>query len=140
MYQPHYDAKNCAMFFVEGPLPGEDVFAGAINVFVCGALQNPAKMTPLIGRSPAFAPAVAIGFERTVMTIGGKRVPFMVRSADPATVLTGVVWLDLSESDLAAIESLELDGGLRERIAIDVKAGERVLKAFTYIAGPGVGK
>ncbi|MDP8257734.1 MAG: gamma-glutamylcyclotransferase family protein [Candidatus Alcyoniella australis] len=106
---------------------------GERHVFVCGALQNPEKLGALLGRSPAFAPAVVKGYQRGSETIGGVDVAFMLPSTDPVAVLTGVVWLDLSEQDIELIEGLELAGDLRKRIVIEAVCGELRLKAFTYV-------
>jgi hypothetical protein len=91
-------------------------------------------MSALLGLEPPFAPAVATGYRRTVERLGGKDVPFMIPDErDPRSVLTGVVWLDLSEASLEKIESLELDGGIRQRITIEAGIGELKLTAYTYV-------
>ena len=100
---------------------------------MCGALQNPKKMTALLGRSAPFAPAAAAGYERTVEVICDQPIPLMAPSADPSRVLTGVVWFGLTDADLAAIETLELDGGHRQRVNIRVEVGTRSIEAFTYV-------
>ena len=134
MYKPLYDAKASALFFADGETSSKNLPIGKINVFVCGALQNPDKMHSLIGRSAAFAPAAVSGFRRVTKAVAGKLVPFMVPSkSDHAKILTGVVWLDLTDKELTKIESLELDGDLRKRIRLNVRAGERRVEAYTYI-------
>ena len=134
MYEPHYDAGSCAIYFVDGAPGDPDVLGGRTNVFVCGALQDPGKMASLLGRNAPFAPAVARGYRRTRASIAGREVPFMATDPDdPERVLTGVVWLDLSVEDLERIEGLELEGGLRVRVAIDVTVGERTIEAITYL-------
>ncbi len=134
MYEPHYDADSWALYFVDGPPGDKDYFAGKINVFVCGSLQHPGRMSPLIGRSAPFAPAAARGFLRRWEKADGRDVPFMLPDPDdPGSVLTGIVWLDLSGEEVERIEEVELRAGLRKRIAVEVKVGERAVAAITYI-------
>ena len=132
MYEPHYLAEASALIFVDGPMKDKDYFGASLNAFVCGALQDPDRMAALLGRRAAFAPAVALGYRRSTETISGHRMPFMI-PADEEAVLTGVVWLDLNEEDLGRIEELELDGGHRRRITVDVRVGERTVEALTYV-------
>ena len=133
-YRPFYSPGYSALFFSTDPAASERVFSGACNVFVCGALQNPAEMSALLGLEPPFAPAVATGYRRSVERVDGREVPFMVDDAgDPRNVLTGVVWLDLTRENLERIESLELGGGFRERISIEARIGELKLTAYTYV-------
>jgi hypothetical protein len=134
MHRPFYLPESWSLYFATEQLPAERVFSGACNVFVCGALQDPVKMSALLGSEPPFAPAVATGYKRTVESIGGEDIPFMVPDPeDSQSVLTGVVWLDLAGEDLESIESLELDRGFRKRITIEVRVGEREVSAFTYV-------
>ena len=134
MYRPVYSDQYSALYFCSDANPSESVFSGGYNVFVCGALQNPVKMSALLGSEPAFAPAATSGYRRSVERIDGREIPFMVRDEhDPRSVLTGVVWLDLTKERLDRIEALELDGGYRRRIAIEVRIGELDLTAYTYV-------
>jgi hypothetical protein len=134
VYYPVYSVRDSVLYFCSDPASSESLFSGGHRVFVCGALQDPARMSALLGLEPPFAPAVAVGYKRTVERIGGEDVPLMVPDAgDPRRLLTGVVWLDLAGSSLERIESLELDGGIRRRTTIEVGIGELVLTAYTYI-------
>lgn len=134
MYRPFYWARHSALYFSTDPAPAERVFSGERNVFVCGALQDPARMAALLGSEPPFAPAVATGYRRSVERVGGEEIPLMVPDpGDPRSVLTGVVWLGLAEASLERIESLELDRGFRKRIAVEVRIGELTLIAYTYV-------
>lgn len=134
MYRPFYSLEYSALFFSSAPVSSERVFSGALNVFVCGALQNPAEMSNLLKLESPFAPAVATGYRRAVERVDGEDLPFMVPDAsDPRSVLTGVVWLDLARESLERIESLELGGGHRERIRIGIRIGELELKAYSYV-------
>ena len=134
MYRPFYSAEYSALYFSTDRTASERVFSGACNVFVCGALQNPTEMSRLLDLEAPFAPAVATGYRRSVEHVAGEEVPFMVSDAtDPRSVLTGVVWLDLARRSLERIESLELGGGFRERISIEVRIGELTLTACTYV-------
>jgi len=134
MYRPVYSEAYSALYFSSAPASSDGVFSGESNVFVCGALQSPARMSALLGLEPAFAPAVASGYKRSLERVAGRRIPFMVPDeCDPRSVLTGVVWLDLEKASLEKIESLELDGGYRRRVAIEARIGELVLPAYTYV-------
>lgn len=134
MYKPAYSAQYSALYFATDPIPSESVFSAERNVFVCGALQDPLEMSSLLGLEPPFAPAVATGYRRAVERIDGKDIPFMASDErDPQSALTGVVWLGLSRESVEKIESLELEGGLRERITIQARIGELSLTAYTYI-------
>jgi len=134
MYRPFYSAENSALYFSAEPISFGGAFSGDCNVFVCGALQDPVKISALLDSEPPFAPAVATGYRRTVERLDGEDIPFMVPDAgDPRRVLTGVVWLDLAKESLERIESLELDRGLRKRITIGVRLGELEVAAYTYL-------
>jgi hypothetical protein len=134
MYRPFYLPECSALCFSADSIPSETTLSRGCNVFVCGALQDPARISALLGTEPPFAPAVATGYRRTVERVAGGEVPFMVPDEDDArSVLTGVVWLDLSGESLEKIESLELDRGFRKRITIEARIGERKVTAFTYV-------
>lgn len=134
MYRPFYSAENSALYFSADPISSKGVFSGECNVFVCGALQDPVKMSALLDSEPPFAPAVATGYRRTVERVDGEDIPFMVPDpGGPRSVLTGVVWLDLNREDLERIESLELDRGFRRRITIGARIGELEVAAYTYL-------
>lgn len=132
IYKPHYDDKNRALVFLAGPADKEDYFGGKINVFVCGALQSPDKMTPLLGRNAPFVPAVAGGYWHTLQRIEGKEISFMVKD-DPRKMLTGIVWLDVTEEEVRGIEKFEFAGNFRKRAAIKVQIGDKVIQAITYV-------
>ena len=134
MYRPVYSDEYSALYFSSGPSPSDSVFSGGSNVFVCGALQDPARMSDLLGFEAPFAPAAAGGYRRSVASIDGREIPFMVPDEhDPRSVLTGIVWLDLAKANLDRIESLEFSGGHRRRISIEVRVGELDLTAYTYV-------
>jgi hypothetical protein len=134
LYRPFYSPEISSLYFSTERLPANRVSSGVRNVFVCGALQDPVKMSALLGAEPPFAPAVASGYKRTVGAIAGEGIPFMVPDReDSHSLLTGVVWLDLTEENLERIESLELDRGLRKRITIEARIGELRVTAFTYV-------
>ena len=134
MHRPFYSPEYSALYFSKDSIPSDSVFSGTSNVFVCGALQDPVKMSDLLDSEPPFAPAVATGYRRTVERVKGEDVPFMVPDEnDPRSILTGVVWLDLTKASLEKIESLELDRGFRKRIAIEARIGELKVTAYTYV-------
>jgi hypothetical protein len=134
MYRPVFSAEHSALYFCSESVVFESAVSGGCNVFVCGALQDPAKMSALLGLEPPFAPAVATGYQRAVERIGGEEIPFMIPDQeDPRNVLTGVVWLGLAPASLERIESLELAGGVRKRVTIDARIGELEVTAYTYV-------
>jgi hypothetical protein len=134
MYTPIYSVEYSALYFSSDSMSSQSPFSGGRNVFVCGALQNPAKVSALLGLEPPFAPAAATGYRRTVERIDGEDVPFMVPDQDdPRSVLTGVAWLDLTSASLEKIEALELERGFRKRIAIEARVGELSLSVYSYV-------
>lgn len=134
MYIAVYAVQHSALYFSSDSVPPERVFSGVYNVFVCGALQDPARISALLGVEPPFAPAAVMGYRRAVERIDGAEIPFMVPDRDdPRRVLTGVVWLDLGKASLERIESLELAGGHRKRVAIEARIGELVIGAHSYV-------
>ena len=131
MYTPSYDPDTQALTFADESDKGP---AGANAVFVCGALQDPARMTELIDRPAPFACGAVTGYFRGIAEIDGEEVAFMVADDDePDRVLTGVIWLDLTDVDVAAIETLELDRGLRATVQVEVIVGDETILARTYV-------
>lgn len=134
MYTPIYSTEYSALYFSSDPMGSESVFSRGRNVFVCGALQDPARVSALLGLEPPFAPAATTGYRRMVECIDGEDLPFMVPDEDdPRSILTGVAWLDLTSASLEKIEALELEGGFRKRIAVEVRTGELCLTAYTFV-------
>ena len=86
MYRPFYSAENSALYFSTDPSASERVFSGACNVFVCGALQNPAEMSRLLDLEAPFAPAVATGYRRSVEHVAGEEVPVASTNARGCTI------------------------------------------------------
>ncbi|HPM76867.1 MAG TPA: hypothetical protein PK961_07230 [bacterium] len=128
MYQAHYDADARALLFVDGEKEAGDCLTRGTNVFVCGGLMNPVRMGGLIGRNAPFAPAIADGYtHRHIETI-----PFLLPDDDPAAALLGVVYLGLSAEEVAQVETLELDGGYRRKIPLEVRVGDRICPAISY--------
>jgi hypothetical protein len=134
MYQPHYDARSRALFLLtDSSCPAG---GGKNHVFMCGALQSPDRMASLLGRSPSFAPAVVRGYLHRSETVDGIDVPMMLPS-DARRVLTGIVWLDLTDDEVGKIDAIELDGSLRKKIILDVEIGDAMVEAVTYLGTPG---
>jgi len=135
MMKAHYNQEGQFLVFTtdHAPVPP---FETGTNIFVCGALQDPEKTAALIGRRAPFVCAIAQGFKRTAALIEGRRIPFMVEDKEnPHGLLTGAVWLGLTDQEVAAVEKLELEGGYREPIEIIVRAGELSIRARTYLKG-----
>ncbi|MEJ2290669.1 MAG: hypothetical protein P8Y05_03000 [Deinococcales bacterium] len=132
-FDAHYDPEACAL--VLGPAGSEPFQAwdAAHHVFVIASLQDPGGWPELIGRQPAFAPALAYGFRRAVLEIEGAHVPLMLEADDPQRTLAGTVFLGLSLEELERVEALQLAGGLRRRIELEVTVGERRVDAVGYV-------
>ncbi len=133
MYKPVYDSRSNVLIFVDDFVEKRDYLDGEINVFVCGALQDPDKMASLIERPAPFTPAVAAGFEHIDEEIDNAPVAFMIPSENPHTILTGILWLDLTPDELDRIETIELRGNLRQRSNIMVRVGGKTVDAITYM-------
>lgn len=130
---PLYHSGYSTLVFFAQPADPKHLLSGKINVFVCGALQNPDKMNSVINRAAPFTPAAVGGFKRITESIDDAAIPFMVPSENLDEILTGILWLDLSEQELSKIEGLELNGDFRKRIEIEVCVGQARLPAFTYV-------
>ncbi len=103
------------------------------HVFVAGDLQDPEGWTALIGRQPAFAPAVGYGLRCASLDVGGRRVLFMLESDDPHRTLLGTLLLGLSPAEVDRLEASLMDRGLRRRIEIEVVAGVRRVPALAHV-------
>jgi len=133
MHRIHYDPEGNTLVFLDEASDAEQVWQGKINAFVCGALQDPEKMTELLGHPAPFAPGVVYGYDHRVVHIDGQQVPLMLPDRQPNRALTGIIWLNLTAADLAAIESLEMEGNYRLRVDIEVLAGHHRLSACTFV-------
>jgi hypothetical protein len=132
--QAVYDAAANAVVFWPDGAAVRDVLGAAANVFVCGSLQDPAKMRGLLRRHAPFAPAFAPGYTCERHEVNGRPVQFMLPAADATkSSLPGVVWLDLAAADLQAIDAFELGDGLRRKITVTVNVGRRPVTATTYV-------
>ena len=138
MHRPIYDDSAFALYFAaEDAAPRSAPFDAALNAFFCGPLMHPDRVAALLGRTPTYAPAVAVGYTRRFEDVAGQSTAFMVPAEDdPHRLLSGVAYLDLTDADLASIETLELAGGLRRRVTIDVRVGEHPVSAVTWLAQP----
>jgi hypothetical protein len=128
-----YDDQAWALVF--GPVgagPFED-WRRPHHVFVIAALQDPARWTDLIGRQPPFAPALAYGFRRALLEVGGEKLPFMLEADDPQRALAGTVFLGLDADELARVDAFELNGDHRRRIELEVAVGKRRVDAVSYV-------
>lgn len=134
MYEPHYDPESYAVLFLPGPPEKVDYLDSGRNIFVCGSLQQPKKMAALVGREAAFAPAVALGYRRLWRKVEGRDVSFMeVDPQNPNRPLTGMVYVGLTDEEVAGVETYELEGGVRRRVTIEVFVGDRRVEALTYL-------
>jgi hypothetical protein len=90
-------------------------------------------MQELAGRPLPFAPALVRGFRRAMLDAGEGAMPFMLPSHDAHAALAGTLFLGLSSEELGGVEAFELAGGLRRRIHVDVRVGERALPAISFV-------
>ena len=132
-FDVHYDKEACALVFGPAGMEPFRDWSGARNVFLIADLQDPARWPELIGRTPAFTPAVAYGFRRAVLEIDGAQKPFMLEADDPQRTLAGTVFLGLSAAELDRVDAVELAGGLRRRIELEVTVGERRVDAVSFV-------
>ena len=134
MFKARYDEESWSLVFCEGSLEEKGAFPEGTNVFVCAALQDPEMIGPMIGRNAPFAPAFCRGFRRVMEKVGGRDIPFMLSdSENPDSVLTGTVYLGLSDAEVRSVEKFELENRMRRRIKLDVFVGEKQIQAVTYI-------
>ena len=133
MCLPVYDTESHSLYFASDDTSIRSFDLTKINVFLCGSLQHPDKFFSFTGTRPLFAPAVAVGYARGWEEIGSESIMFMKPSDEPSRILTGTVYLGLSDDEVARIESFELKGDLRERVRIDVHVGDRLVDAITYL-------
>jgi len=134
MIQPVYHTEANAVLFLPIGCTAAGALAGPGRVFVCGSLQDPAKMNGILGRESPFAPAFVLGYRHVKEDIDGKIILLMIAApGEKDSVLPGVVWLNLTETDLRAIEAIELAGGYRKAARIPVRVGSRTIEAMTFI-------
>jgi Gamma-glutamyl cyclotransferase, AIG2-like len=134
MVHYRYDESASTLVFSGKISPDKNPFSGKINVFVCGALQNPEKMNSVLGQTPIFAGGAVTGYHRGTELINGNKIPFMKPAVNhPSRILTGIIWLDLSKESLKKIEEIELEGDYRKPLHIPVQTGELVIDAITYV-------
>lgn len=133
MYTPRYDEKANVLFFAESTDGSSEIPLDGQGVFVCGSLQNPRKMTKLLGREATFAPAIVFGFRHEILEIDGCSIPFMLPSPEtPECVLTGIAWLALSGEELDRIAEIELAGNFRREILLTSHLGNKELQITSF--------
>jgi len=133
MWIPRYDEESWSLLFVPGAADATPPWSDGVHVFVCAALQDPRRMQELTGRPLPFAPAQVRGFRRAMLDAGEGAMPFMLPSHDAHAALAGTLFLGLSSEELGGVEAFELAGGLRRRIHVDARVGERALRAVSYV-------
>ena len=132
-FEAHYDPDAWALVFAptdQAPFQG---WEEGYHVFLVAALQDPGRWPSLLGRQPAFAPALAYGFRRARLDVGGELLSFMLEADDPQRALSGTLLLGLSPAELERIDTVELAGGHRRRIELEVAVGERRVDAVSYL-------
>lgn len=134
MYEPRYDEQANALFFVESQSEWREIPLVGQRIFVCGSLQNPPKMTAILGREAAFAPALVYGYRHDNAMVAGCEVPFMLPAPEaPTRALAGVVWLGLTAHEKRLITDIELADNLRREILLISYLGEKALEVNTFI-------
>ncbi|MFC1888401.1 gamma-glutamylcyclotransferase [Thermodesulfobacteriota bacterium] len=125
------DMKHFTLVLRDESLPPRDYLGGLSNLFVCGALMDPGFVADLLGHPVAGAFAVALDYARGYEEVDGEKVHFM--TPEKGGVLPGMVWLDLSDEDVRCFEAFEQVPRLRERVDLEVRVGDILLPAFTYM-------
>ena len=125
------DRKHFTLVLRDESLPPRNYLGGVNNLFVCGALMDPGFVTDMLGHPVAGAFAVALDYARSYEEVDGDKVHFM--KPEKGGVLPGMAWLDLSGADVGRFEVFEQVPRLRERVDLEIRVGDIVLPAFTYL-------
>ena len=132
-FDAHYDPEAWALVFVPSGNPPFGAWEEDHHVFLVAALQDPRRWPSLLGRQPPFAPALAYGFRRARLDVGGELLPFMLEADDPQRALSGTLLLGLSAAEVERLDAVELADGHRRRIELEVTVGQRRVDALSYL-------
>lgn len=132
-YHAAYDAARWSLVHLPAGHDGPPPWQTGTHVFVCAALQDPERMRDLTGRALPFAPAVVRGYRRAMLDVGAGPMPFMLPSTDRGDPLPGTVFLGLSDAEVRGVEGYELAGDHRRRVDVEVRVGERLVRAITFV-------
>ena len=98
-----------------------------MNVFTYGSLMYDRVWSRVVAQTCAKKSGVVQGFQR--LRVKNERYPGLVRGND---VVDGVVYFDLTHTDLARLDSFE--GKLYQREEVEVLCEDREkVKAFVYV-------
>jgi hypothetical protein len=100
------------------------------HLYAYGTLQLPEIVSQIVGRPLSAQPATLLGYVR--FRVADRVYPAIVE--EPAGEVTGVVYRDLSPTELTRLDVYE--GDLYERRQISVVVGARSLLASTYVLRP----
>ena len=98
-----------------------------MHVFTYGSLMYPAVWERVVTGAYRALPATVRGFARR--RIAGEVYPALVEAASDDAV-EGILYLDVSARDLAALDRFE--GEAYERIAVRVEGERGAVEAWTY--------
>lgn len=100
-----------------------------MHVFTYGSLMYPPVWERVVsGRYPGRSGAVR-GFARR--RVAGEVYPGLIR-ATPTSAVEGIVYLDVSAADLAALDRFEGDAYERVLVTVELGGGESV-EAWSYL-------
>jgi len=102
------------------------------NVYVYGTLMFDSVLNRIINGNPKKIIANAKGFKR--LKVKNEDYPGLIRCKDigSESFVNGVLLLDVSEEDIARLDSFEADCYLRESIDVHDEGGN-LLTAYAYI-------
>ncbi|MDP6980786.1 MAG: gamma-glutamylcyclotransferase family protein [Myxococcota bacterium] len=103
----------------------------AVNVFAYGSLVAPDVMQVVTGRAHEHVRARLPAFARYVLV--GRVYPGIV--PEPESAIDGRLYFGVSEAELRRLDWWEDEEYDRERVEVEVVAGERVA-AWTYVVAP----
>ncbi len=97
------------------------------RLFVYGTLADPAVCAGLLGRVPAPAPAELRGYTRHA--VRGEAYPAIV--AKPNGLVKGIVYEDISQAELDALDAYEGDEYGRIRVCVETEADQ--IQVWVYV-------
>jgi hypothetical protein len=116
-----------AVFHAAGKKVAPDILDDPCAVFVWGELMSHEFVKGIIGRTPCFAPATALGYAR-------RRTPdFFAMTEKQGACVQGVVLLGLTASETAALDKFESLGTVMRKSTTTVLIGQKKRKTRIYL-------
>ncbi len=115
------------VFHAAGKKVAPEILDDPDAVFVWGELMSHKFVKGIIGRTPCFAPATAVGFAR-------RRTPdFFSMAEKPGACVHGVVLLGLTTGETAALDNFESLGTVMRKSTATVLIGQKKRKTRIYL-------